>query len=113
MAGTPRPRWGSHFQGALLGLALMMSIKDRGVPVFQGVETPLARSPHGQTGEASSNGCPASCRGVASGHPRSHVTGDCVGLLGYLVLALPKFREGVVLGALTGNKIAPYAPPRF
>jgi hypothetical protein len=35
MAGTPRPRWGSHFQGALLGLALMMSFKDRGVPVFQ------------------------------------------------------------------------------
>jgi hypothetical protein len=35
MAGTPRPRWGSHFQSALLGLALMMSIKDRGVPVFQ------------------------------------------------------------------------------
>jgi len=49
MAGTPqppapvcprgrpylaRPRSGSHFQGALL--ALMMSFKDRGAPVFQG-----------------------------------------------------------------------------
>jgi hypothetical protein len=30
-----RPRLVSHFQGALLGLALVMSFKDRGVPVFQ------------------------------------------------------------------------------
>ena len=30
-----RPRLVSHFQGALLGLALMMSFKDRGLPVFR------------------------------------------------------------------------------
>jgi hypothetical protein len=31
-----RPRSVGHFQGALLGLALMMSFEDRGVPVLQG-----------------------------------------------------------------------------
>jgi hypothetical protein len=50
MAGTPRPpapvcprgqpylarpRSVGHFQGALLGLALVMSFKDRGLPVFR------------------------------------------------------------------------------